>query len=49
MTNTIEINTVGISTYVVDNLNTGTWYFAVAAVSNLGEKSSPSSPVDATI
>ena len=39
MTNKVAINTVGISTYMVTELNSGTWYFAVVAVNSAGEES----------
>jgi hypothetical protein len=45
----IAVNTVGISTYIVDNLAAGTWYFAVAAVSSDGEESDPSAAAKTTI
>jgi hypothetical protein len=32
----INIDTVGITRYVIDNLATGTWYFAVAAFNSSG-------------
>jgi len=49
MTQTIDINTVGIQTYVVDNLNAGSWYFQIVAINSAGEHSSPSATVSASI
>jgi fibronectin type III domain protein len=49
MTQTIDINTVGIQTYVVDNLSAGNWYFQIVAVNSAGEHSSPSATVNASI
>lgn len=37
---TIEVNTLGISSYVVENLAPATWYFAVTAVTASGTESS---------
>jgi len=45
----ISINTVGMLTYVIDNLSSGTWYFEVIAVNTSGIESGPSSTVSATI
>jgi Putative Ig domain len=36
-TKTIDVNTVGVTTYVVDNLEAGTYYFAITAVTKTGE------------
>jgi hypothetical protein len=49
MTQTIDINTVGMQTYVVDNLSAGNWYFQIVAVNSAGEHSSPSATVNASI
>jgi hypothetical protein len=49
MTQTIDVNTVGMLTYVVDNLSAGSWYFQIVAVNSAGEQSSPSATVSASI
>ena len=49
MTQTIDINTVGMQTYVVDNLSAGSWYFQIVEVNSAGEQSSPSATVIASI
>ena len=49
MTQTIDINTVGMLTYVVDNLSAGSWYFQIVAVNAAGVQSSPSATVSASI
>jgi hypothetical protein len=49
MTQTIDVNTVGMLTYVVDNLSAGNWYFQIVAVNSAGEQSSPSATVSASI
>jgi hypothetical protein len=49
MTQTIDINTVGVLTYVVDNLSAGNWYFQIVAVNSAGEQSSPSTTVNVSI
>jgi hypothetical protein len=49
MTQTIDINTVGMLTYVVDNLSAGTWYFQIVAVNAAGVQSNPSVTVSVSI
>jgi len=49
MTQTIDINTVGMLTYVVDNLSAGSWYFQIVAVNAAGVQSSPSATVNVNI
>jgi hypothetical protein len=49
MTQTIDINTVGMLTYVVDNLSAGNWYFQIVAVNSAGVQSSPSATVNVSI
>jgi hypothetical protein len=49
MTQTIDVNTVGVLNYVVDNLSAGSWYFQIVAVNAAGEQSSPSAIVSASI
>ena len=44
-TNSITINNPGITTYVVENLPSGTYYFAVTAFNNLGIESNKSNEV----
>lgn len=39
LTNTIDVSTAGISTYIVEDLAPATWYFAVAAVTAAGVES----------
>ena len=49
MTQTIDINTVGLLTYVVGDLSAGSWYFQIVAVNAAGVESSPSATVNASI
>jgi hypothetical protein len=49
LSHTVQINTVGLQTYVVDDLQPGSWYFAVTAVAANGAESSLSDVVAATI
>lgn len=49
MTETVQIADVGIQTYVIENLQAGTWYFAVRALSREGTESSLSDIVSKTI
>jgi hypothetical protein len=45
----IEVKNSSVSTFVVENLTAGTWYFAVVAVNALGSASSPSNVASKTI
>jgi hypothetical protein len=49
LTQKININSVGLLTYVVENLSSGTWFFEVVAVNAAGVQSGPSSVVSVTI
>jgi hypothetical protein len=49
LSQTVQINTVGIQTYVLDDLPSGTWYFAVMALSSSGDESALSNVVEMTI
>lgn len=45
----VQIGTVGLQTYVIDNLDPGTWYFAVMALASNGAESALSNIVAKTI
>lgn len=45
----VSLNNPGLTSAVVDNLSSGTWYFAVSAVNNEGGSSSPSNVASKTI
>jgi hypothetical protein len=45
----VQIGTVGLQTYVVENLDAGTWYFAVMALASNGAESALSNIVAKTI
>jgi len=45
----VQIKTVGLQTYVIDDLQSGTWYFAVMAVASDGSESNLSNIVAKTI
>jgi hypothetical protein len=47
--NTIEVTNPGLTSYVVENLAKGTWYFVVSAFDAAGVESVQSSPVSKTI
>jgi hypothetical protein len=49
LTQTVQINSIGMQTYVVDGLQPGTWYFAIVAVATGGLESSLSNIVVKTI
>jgi hypothetical protein len=49
LSQTVEINGVGIQTYVLDDLPSGTWYFAVMALDSSGDESELSNIVEKTI
>ena len=46
---TVELNTTGINRYVLEGLGSGTWYFAVQAITSDGLTSAPSREVSKTI
>lgn len=45
----IEINTIGITEYVIDNLTAGTYYFSIRAYNSVGLESALSNIVSDTI
>jgi hypothetical protein len=45
----VGISSVGIQTYVIDNLQAGTWFFAIRAVTTQGVESALSDVVSKTI
>ena len=49
MTNQIRITTPGIQTYVIDNLTSGSWYFAITALNSTGVESVASGTVKVTL
>jgi Fibronectin type III domain len=48
-TNTIQITNPGVTTYVVENLSPGTYYFVIAAYNSAGEDSADSAQVTTTV
>lgn len=48
-TSTIQITNPGITTYVVENLAAGTYYFVIAAYNSSGEDSGDSAQVSMTV
>jgi hypothetical protein len=49
MIETVQISNVGIQTYMIENLEPGTWYFAIRALSSEGTESPLSDVVSKTI
>ena len=49
LTQTVQLNSVGLQTYVIDGLEPGTWYFAIVAVTTNGLESSLSNIAVKTI
>jgi hypothetical protein len=49
LTQTVQLTSVGLQTYVIQNLASGTWYFAVTAVASTGVESALSDVVSKTI
>jgi hypothetical protein len=47
--NVIDVGNPGLTTYVVENLTAGTYYFAVAAYNSAGVESSQTPEVSATV
>lgn len=46
---TVQLDSLGLQTYVIDDLGAGTWYFAVRAFTSAGGESSLSQVVSKTI
>jgi hypothetical protein len=46
---TVDLNNGGLSSYMVEGLSTGTWYFAVVACDSAGQDSVLSTIVSKTI
>lgn len=49
LTQTVSITNPSLSSYLIENLSPGTWYFALMAVNSLGVTSDPSSSATKTI
>jgi hypothetical protein len=49
LSDTIQLTSVGLQTYVIQNLASGTWYFAIKAVASTGVESAFSDVVSKTI
>ena len=49
LSESVSLNSVGVETYVIENLGAGTWYFAIKAVTAAGAESSLSNIVSKTI
>ena len=49
LTQTVQLTSVGLQTYVIEDLGSGTWYFAIKAVTNTGVESALSDVVSKTI
>jgi hypothetical protein len=49
LNHTVQIRTIGLQTYVIDDLEAGTWYFAVRAVAANGTESTLSEIAAKTI
>ena len=49
LTQTVQLTSVGLQTYMIEDLGSGTWYFAVTAVASTGVESALSNVVSKTI
>jgi hypothetical protein len=49
LSESVQLTSVGLQTYVIDGLGTGTWYFAIKAVTRTGVESALSEIVSKTI
>ncbi len=49
LSQSVQLNNVGVQTYVIDNLGQGTWYFAIRAVTSAGVESALSDIVSKSI
>ncbi len=47
--NTIDVDNPGLTTYVIDNLSAGTYYFAVTSYNSAGVDSSHSPEISTTV
>jgi len=45
----VSISSTSTTSYELQNLASGTWYFAVTAVTNTGAESAPSTVVSKTV
>jgi hypothetical protein len=45
----VDVNSAGVTTFVVENLGVGTWYFAISAVDSAGVESGLSNAASKTI
>jgi hypothetical protein len=49
LTNTIKLPNAGLTSYVVDNLTAGTWYFTVSSYTSAGVESSQTGVISTTL
>jgi predicted phage tail protein len=49
LSKTVQVSNPSVTSYVVENLPSGKWYFAVVAVNNSGMSSTPSNVAAKTI
>lgn len=49
LSQTVSLDTVGMQTYVIEDLGSGTWFFAIKAVTTAGVESALSDVVSKTI
>jgi ABC-type oligopeptide transport system substrate-binding subunit len=49
LTQTVQLTGLGLQTYVIDDLGSGAWYFAIKAVTSTGVESALSDVVSKTI
>jgi hypothetical protein len=49
LSQTVQLNSLSVQTYVIDNLGQGTWYFAIKAVTTAGVESALSDIVSKSI
>jgi hypothetical protein len=49
LTKKVDIQQVGLTRYVLDGLETGTWYFAIAAYNRRGTESDLTRPVSTIV
>ena len=49
LTQTVQVANAGLTTYVVDNLAQGTWYFSMTAYTSTGLESMPTNVVSKTV
>jgi fibronectin type III domain protein len=49
LSQTIQVANPGVTSYLVDGLTAGTWYFSIRSYNSSGAESSPTTPISGTV